>query len=293
MVVSGNLFEKAGLASISGSATPDRSDEGTVSRRSSGSCRTTPSRARQIVTYVAGKLKAKNVVVIDSQDDYSLPLASAISRGLRARNVSVSRESVSADDTDFSSVVANVGSNVNVVVFATQVASAANTLSNQLREQGKKAIVFGTDGAYSPSQYKPRKRLRVSVRTRSSISTPALGRSSASTTGTRRTRSSARSARRRTWLASWQRPRSRKPAPTASATRAEVTRETSADEHPLDLRRQAPVRLRRETSLPTASSSSTGSRTGSTARSARSIMHRSERPTRRAGRSSSTSRRVR
>jgi ABC-type branched-subunit amino acid transport system substrate-binding protein len=26
----------------------------------------------------------------------------------------------------------------------------------QLREQGKKAIVFGTDGAYSPSQFKPR-----------------------------------------------------------------------------------------------------------------------------------------
>ena len=41
------------------------------------------------------------------------------------------------------------------MVFAT-AASAANTLSNQLREQGKKAVVFGTDGAYSPSQYKPR-----------------------------------------------------------------------------------------------------------------------------------------
>jgi branched-chain amino acid transport system substrate-binding protein len=75
---------------------------------------------------------------------------------LRGKGVTVSRESVSADDTDFSSIVANVGSNVDVVVFATQVASAANTLSNQLREQGKKAIVFGTDGAYSPSQYKPR-----------------------------------------------------------------------------------------------------------------------------------------
>jgi ABC-type branched-subunit amino acid transport system substrate-binding protein len=70
--------------------------------------------------------------------------------------VTVGRESVSADDTDFSSVVANVGSNVTVVVFATQVATAANTLSNQLREQGKRAIVFGTDGAYSPSQFKPR-----------------------------------------------------------------------------------------------------------------------------------------
>ena len=95
-------------------------------------------------------------MIIDSQDDYSVPLAGAVSRGLRARNVNVSRESVSADDTDFSSVVANVGSNVTVVIFATQVASAANTLSNQLREQGKKAIVFGTDGAYSPSQFKPR-----------------------------------------------------------------------------------------------------------------------------------------
>jgi branched-chain amino acid transport system substrate-binding protein len=105
---------------------------------------------------VAGNLKAKNVVIIDSQDDYSVPLATAISSGLRKRSVTVARESVSADDTDFSSVVANVGNDVDVVVFATQVASAANTLSNQLREQGKKAVVFGTDGAYSPSQYKPR-----------------------------------------------------------------------------------------------------------------------------------------
>ena len=107
------------------------------------------------MTFVAGNLKAKNVVVIDSQDDYSVPLASGVSRGLRARNVNVERESVSADDTDFSSIVANVGNEVDVVIFATQVAPAANTLSQQLREQGKKAIVFGTDGAYSPSQFKP------------------------------------------------------------------------------------------------------------------------------------------
>jgi branched-chain amino acid transport system substrate-binding protein len=155
VVVSGNLFEKAGLASISGSATQTDLTNGKFKTF----FRVVPNdgiQGPQIVTYVAGNLKAKNVVVVDSQDDYSLPLASAISRGLRARNVTVSRESVSADDTDFSSVVANVGNDVNVVVFATQVAAAANTLSNQLREQGKKAIVFGTDGAYSPTQFKPR-----------------------------------------------------------------------------------------------------------------------------------------
>jgi branched-chain amino acid transport system substrate-binding protein len=155
VVVSGNLFEKAGLASISGSATQTDLTNGQFKTF----FRVVPNdsiQGPQIVTFVTKNLKANSVVVIDSQDDYSLPLASAISRGLRARNVDVSRESVSADDTDFSSIVANVGSDVDVVVFATQVASAANTLSNQLREQGKKAIVFGTDGAYSPSQFKPR-----------------------------------------------------------------------------------------------------------------------------------------
>jgi branched-chain amino acid transport system substrate-binding protein len=154
--VSGNLFERANLASVSGSATAVDLTKG---RPFTTFFRVVPNdgvQGPQIVAFVAGNLKAKQVVVIDSQDDYSLPLASAVARGLRGRNVTVSRESVSADDTDFSSIVANVGNDVDVVVFATQVATAANTLSNQLREQGKDAVVFGTDGAYSPSQFKPR-----------------------------------------------------------------------------------------------------------------------------------------
>jgi branched-chain amino acid transport system substrate-binding protein len=154
--VTGKLFAKTTLANISGSATAIDLTKGHPYK---SFFRVVPNdgvQGPQILNFVATNLRARNVVVIDSQDDYSLPLASAISRGLQAKGVKVTRESVSADDTDFSSVVANVGSNINVVVFATQVATAANTLSNQLREQGKKAIVFGTDGAYSPSQFKPR-----------------------------------------------------------------------------------------------------------------------------------------
>ena len=52
--------------------------------------------------------------------------------------------------------MANIGNDIDVVVFATQTASQAQTLSQQLREQGKKAVVFGTDGVYSPASYKPR-----------------------------------------------------------------------------------------------------------------------------------------
>jgi branched-chain amino acid transport system substrate-binding protein len=154
--VSGNLFERANLVSVSGSATAIDLTKGRPFRTF---FRVVPNDAVQgpdIVNFVSRNLRASDVVIIDSQDDYSVPLSSAVARGLRARNVEVGRESVSADDTDFSSVVANVGNEVDVVIFATQVATAANTLSNQLREQGKKAIVFGTDGAYSPSQFKPR-----------------------------------------------------------------------------------------------------------------------------------------
>ncbi|MBA2741765.1 MAG: branched-chain amino acid ABC transporter substrate-binding protein [Actinobacteria bacterium] len=153
--VSGNLFEKAKLVSISGSATAIDLTKG---RPFTTFFRVVPNDGVQgpdIVAYVSRTLRADNVVIVDSQDDYSVPLASSVARGLSARGVDVSRESVSADDTDFSSVVANVGNDVDIVIFATQVAPAANTMSNQLREQGKKAIVFGTDGAYSPSQFKP------------------------------------------------------------------------------------------------------------------------------------------
>ena len=155
VISSAGLFEKAGLASISGSATRVDLTNGQFTTF----FRVVPHDAFQspaIVGYVSKNLKAKKVVVLDSQDDYSVPLSQSIARGLRARKVEVDRESVAADETDFSSIVANVGNDVNVVVFATQTASAAQTLSQQLREQGKKAVVFGTDGAYSPTQYKPR-----------------------------------------------------------------------------------------------------------------------------------------
>ena len=154
--VSGNLFERANLVSVSGSATAVDLTKGRPYRTFFRVVPHDGIQGPQIVTYVARNLRARQVAVIDSQDDYSVPLAGAVARGLRARNVTVSRESVAADDTDFSSIVANVGDDVDVVVFATQVATAAQTLSQQLREQGKDAIVFGTDGAYSPSQFKPR-----------------------------------------------------------------------------------------------------------------------------------------
>ena len=157
VVTSGKLLAKANLVAISPSATRVSL---TIPKRTYPTFfRNVPNdskQAPQVATFARTKLKADSVVVIDSQDDYSVPLADAIGKLLRAKGANVSRESVAASDTDFSSIVSNIGDDVDVAVFATQTASQAQTLSQQLREQGKKAVVFGTDGVYSPSQYKPR-----------------------------------------------------------------------------------------------------------------------------------------
>ena len=154
VISSAGLFRRTGLVSISGSAT--RTD--LTSGKFPTFFRVVPHDGIQgpnLVRFLRENLRADNVVVLDSQDDYSVPLANAIASGLRSGNVTVSRESVAADETDFSSIVANVSGSADVVVFATQTASAAQTLSPQLREQGKRAVVFGTDGAYQPTQFKP------------------------------------------------------------------------------------------------------------------------------------------
>jgi branched-chain amino acid transport system substrate-binding protein len=156
VISSAGLFKTAKLAAVSGSAT--RTDL-TTGGKFPTFFRVVPNdfvQAPSIVNFAVNVLKAKKVVVLDSQDDYSTALAKGVTYRFRLKRVEVQRESVAATDTDFSSIVTNVPNDAQVVVFATQTPAAAQTLSNQLREQGKRAVVLGTDGAYSPAQYKPR-----------------------------------------------------------------------------------------------------------------------------------------
>ncbi len=155
-VISGApLFRRSSLAAVSGSATRVDLTNGQFPTF----FRVVPNdsvQAPDVVRYISQTLKARRVLIIDSQDDYSTALATAMEPGFRRANVTVDRESVAASDTDFSSIVSGIEDDVSVVVFATQTASAAQTLSQQLLEQGKRAVVFGTDGAFQPAQFKPR-----------------------------------------------------------------------------------------------------------------------------------------
>src|SRR6187401_3348648 len=131
VISSAGLFKVAALAAVSGSAT--RTDL-TTSGKFPTFFRVVPNdfvQAPSIVNFSVTTLKAKHVVVVDSQDDYSTALAKGVTYRFRLKGVKVDRESVAATDTDFSSLVTNVANDVQVVVFATQTAAAAQTMSQQ------------------------------------------------------------------------------------------------------------------------------------------------------------------
>src|SRR5207302_8241835 len=80
-------------------------------------------------------------------------LVAAMTPIFKAAGIKVDHESVSQKLTDFSSLVAKVTPATTVVVLPWQVASNAQQLGRNLAEQHKKAVIFGTDGLFSPGTF--------------------------------------------------------------------------------------------------------------------------------------------
>jgi branched-chain amino acid transport system substrate-binding protein len=101
-------------------------------------------------------LGARRVVIVDAQNSYSVGLSDTVQRLLRARRgTTVRRESVSeATVTDFSSLVARIPANTQIVYVPWQLSSKAQLLGQQLRASGKRATMFGSDGLFDPSTFR-------------------------------------------------------------------------------------------------------------------------------------------
>lgn len=100
--------------------------------------------------YMVDRLNADKVTVFDAQEPYSVGLANTVEAYLNRRNVTVQRQSVTNATTDFSSFVARIPGDTDVVFTPFQVAAQANQIAVLLKEQGKPAVVFGGDGTVSP-----------------------------------------------------------------------------------------------------------------------------------------------
>jgi branched-chain amino acid transport system substrate-binding protein len=104
------------------------------------------SQARTDALFMVNKLHAKRVFIVDDQESYSTGIANVATAVLKSRGVKVDRESVSQKVTDFSSLVSKISSDTTVVFLPWQVAANGQLFYEQMREQGKKAKIFGSDG---------------------------------------------------------------------------------------------------------------------------------------------------
>lgn len=88
---------------------------------------------------------ASTVFVVDDQSSYSTGVSDTVQEILEAANVTVIRESVSQDVTDFSALVGTIPDEAEFVYLPWQVAANGTIFANQMAEQGKEAVIFGGD----------------------------------------------------------------------------------------------------------------------------------------------------
>jgi len=148
----GPLMARAGMAFISGSATVAALTTGkyptffrTVSKDS--------VQGPQDASYIVKTLHSKALMIVDDQEVYSTGLVSAMVPIFTAAGITVDHESVQQTTTDFSSLVAKVTPAMTVVVLPWQVAANAQQFGRNLAQQHKTAVIFGTDGLFSPGTF--------------------------------------------------------------------------------------------------------------------------------------------
>jgi branched-chain amino acid transport system substrate-binding protein len=149
----GPLFARAGVGFITGSAT---NASLTTSGKNTTFFRVVSKDSVQgpeDANYIVNHLHPKALMIVDDQEAYSTGLVSAMTPVFQKAGIKVDHESVSQKTTDFSSLVSKVTPDTSVVVLPWQVAANAQQFGKNLTEQKKNAVIFGTDGLFSPGTF--------------------------------------------------------------------------------------------------------------------------------------------
>ncbi len=154
VVASTAPLKGAGLAFVSGSASRTSLTDGS---RKGYFFRTVPNDDQQgprVANWIRTKLKARRIVVVDDQEAYGQGLSDTVERVLKSAGLTVQRESVNPETTsDFSSLVARIPSNTQVVYTPWQLPPKVQAFARQLRSAGKNATMFGSDGTFAPGVF--------------------------------------------------------------------------------------------------------------------------------------------
>ncbi len=156
VIASAPILKKAGLGFASGSATNVTLTNGKLRgiffRVVPNDGVQAPTDANYMMKHL-GVAKGTSVMIVDDQEAYSTGLADIVQADLKKAGVNVDRESISQKDTDFSALVAKVSNSTKVVFTPFQLSSQTQLMAQQLKAQGKSAVVFASDGSFDSSKY--------------------------------------------------------------------------------------------------------------------------------------------
>ena len=148
----GPLMARAGMAFISGGATAAALTTGKYPTF----FRVVPNdsvQGLQDASYIVKNLHPKALMIVDDQEAYSTGLVAAMIPIFKAAGIKVDHESVSQKTIGFSSLVAKVTPAMSVVVLPWQIAANAQQFGRDLAQEHKNAVIFGTDGLFSPAVF--------------------------------------------------------------------------------------------------------------------------------------------
>jgi branched-chain amino acid transport system substrate-binding protein len=142
----------AGLGWVSGSATNTTlTTDGT---RTGFFFRTVPpdsSQSKSVANYMINTLKVKRVYIVDDQEAYSIGLADEVQNILKAKGVSVSRDGVSQQQSDFSAIINKIPRNTQLVYLPWQLPPKGKAFGQQMKTLGRAGIkLMGSDGLFDP-----------------------------------------------------------------------------------------------------------------------------------------------
>jgi branched-chain amino acid transport system substrate-binding protein len=104
--------------------------------------------------YIADKLGAKNVYVIDDKESYGTNLADTVEKVLKSKGVTTKRDGVDQKLNDFSSLATTIKAfKPDLVFFAGQVSSQGAALAKAMKDQGLSVPIFGGDGFFSQKDF--------------------------------------------------------------------------------------------------------------------------------------------
>jgi branched-chain amino acid transport system substrate-binding protein len=140
----------AGLGFVSGSAT---NTQITLDRARTGYFfRTVPpdsAQSKSVSGYLVNTLKVKRVYIIDDQEAYSIGLADEVQAQLRAKGVTIGRDGVSQQQSDFSPIINKIPRNTQLVYLPWQLPPKAKAFGQQMKSLGRGGTkLMGSDGVF-------------------------------------------------------------------------------------------------------------------------------------------------